>query len=328
MKMKHYHRANRLTALLCIFLMTVLCLPCFLLPVSAENDESAPGPDFPTRTDSPLYRKSVLFCGDSICEASTDDSILSTEGWAGRIGTVHDMDWKNVGLSGASVSTCRGNNRIIRQVKADPGKPYDILILHGGINDAWDVAPVGALTAGDCYDPAAFDPDTFAGAMEELLYSAKAYYPDAVTGYIINYRCYSGEHGVIADMEEYVAVTIAACEKWSIPYLDMYHDDDFCRGVLKADTTEYLFDHVHPNGAGYDLLAPVVEAWMEALLTPAAETETAAPPETAASVTTSPETVPPTCTEPAGSGCASVLTCTALLSLLAGAACLRRKRTE
>ena len=323
--MKYHSLMNRMKVLLCLCLVPVLCLSCLILPAAAGDlmmkESGSAG------TDSPLYRKSVLFCGDSICEASTDNSPLSTDGWAGRIGTTYDMDWKNVGLSGASVSTCRGDNRIIRQVRANAGRQYDMVILHGGINDAWDTAPVGALTAADCFDPETFDPDTFAGALEELLFTAKEYYPGAVMGYIINYHCYTCEHGVIADMEDYVAVTIAACEKWDVPYLDMDHDDDFCRGVLKADTTEFLFDRVHPNGAGYDLLAPVVEAWMETLLS-APETETSTEAAGCASGTAPVESLTEAPTTAAGaSGCASAVTALLLPAVPAAALlCGKRKR--
>ena len=56
------------------------------------------------------------------------------------------MTVTNKGFDGASVSTCRGTNRIINQMKSVEGNTYDYVILHGGVNDAMDSAPVGVMS--------------------------------------------------------------------------------------------------------------------------------------------------------------------------------------
>ena len=202
---------------------------------------------------SPLWQKTVLFSGDSICMAS--DRI----GWAGRIGEKYTMEYVNAGVSGASVSTVRVN-RMIDQIKKYSANDYDFVILHGGTNDAWSMAPVGEMT--DSYALSQFNPDTFAGALEELFYYAKLYYGNAKFGYIINFRfSKDNTNGYLADMTDYVEMTKQICEKWDIPYLDMYNNEEL-NAALDIDSLNNFKDTVHPNSTGYDIITPYIDTWM------------------------------------------------------------------
>ena len=60
--------------------------------------------DFPI---NPLYGKTALFNGDSICAGLSVGSSDPTYGygWAGRIGIKNNMTWKNYGVSGGTVTT-------------------------------------------------------------------------------------------------------------------------------------------------------------------------------------------------------------------------------
>ncbi len=200
-----------------------------------------------------LYQKSALFTGDSICHAS--DRV----GWAGRIGEKYSMNYVNAGVSGASVSTVR-TSRIIDQLNTYQDNTYDFVLLHGSTNDAWSDAPIGEMT--DSFKVADFDVDTFAGALEELFYYAKLYFGDAKIGYIINFKFKSDVgYGAMGDMSGYVDVSKSICDKWNIPYLDLYNNEELT-AALQIDTTTYLPDAVHPNAEGYDIIAPYIEAWM------------------------------------------------------------------
>lgn len=216
---------------------------------------------------SPLYQKSALFVGDSICEASCEwgsPKYGKTVGWAGRILAGNDMTGVNTGKSGASVSDCRGENTILAQLQAQAGNSYDYVILHGGTNDAWDACTVGTMTDADNFT-GPYDMSTFAGGLETTIQYAKENYPDAIFGYIINFNFPKATHGVMNAMDAYVDVTIEICEKWDIPYLDLYHDEDFCKNQLKTESAQHLPDFIHPNSLGYNIITPVVEDWMKTL---------------------------------------------------------------
>ncbi len=204
--------------------------------------------------DGELTQKSALFCGDSICYAR--DRV----GWAGRIGQKYNMYYVNAGVSGASVSTAR-TYRIIEQINAHKDEDFDYVILHGGVNDAWENAPVGEMT--DAFTPSAFDPDTFAGALEELIYYAKQYFTDASFGYIINFRfAEDNPSGSLADMTEYVEMTKKICDKWDVPYLDMYNNEELNAELDVTSPDNFDDAGVHPNAAGYDVITPYIDAWM------------------------------------------------------------------
>ena len=214
--------------------------------------------------NNPLYGKSVLFVGDSLCEAycERESEYADARGWAGRIMVKNEMTGVNRSLGGASMGNCRGENLVYKQLVDMTGNSYDYVIIEGGCNDAWDSAPVGVMTEG--FD-GPFDRDTFAGGLEATFAYAKEHFASAKFGYIVTFQMPSAKFGRMEDMSEYFALSKKICDKWGIPYLDLYFDETFNREVLKSETNEFLPDFIHPNSGGYNLLAPVIEDWMKTL---------------------------------------------------------------
>ncbi len=250
------------------FLSTVMAFAlllacCMGLFVSAEESKVEPDVD----PESPLYKKMALFVGDSICEAiyeQRDPAYSYRFGWGGRILYNNEMRGVNIGRSGASMSDCRGENTILAQLQkyASTGKNFDYVIMHGGVNDAWDSCVVGEMTEGF---EGPFDMTTFAGGLETTFKYAKETFPNAYLGYILNFTLPKATHGRLSDMTEYFTLAIEICDKWEIPYLDLYFDEDFNQNVMKTHTDENLYDYIHCRTSGYEILAPRVEAWMETL---------------------------------------------------------------
>ena len=213
--------------------------------------------------ESPLYQKSVLFVGDSITEGRVEwNQGKNIVGWPGRIIEANKMTGANKGVSGASISNCRNANTVIAQLQQQKNETYDFIILHGGVNDAWDVAPVGTMTEG--FD-AEYDLSTFAGGFEATIKYAKENFENAQLGYIINFKINRSDVGKLADMSEYFDMAKQICDKWGVPYLDLYTDEDFNNNVLKYKEKTNLYDLIHPSTAGFDVLAPVINDWMETI---------------------------------------------------------------
>ncbi len=225
--------------------------------------------------NSILKGRSVLFVGDSIVSAERDSNtfLVPTSsparkgGWGGRIGKANGMDYVINGKSGAPLSS--GNNaaekygRIVDQLTVAGRSSFDYIIANGGINDAQASMPVGVMT--ESFDIADFNNATFAGALEEFFYTAKQKYPTALIGYICTFSTPNNHYGKADNMSEYYAIAKQICVKWDVYYLDIYNNTNFCNNVLKTSTTTYLPDYVHPNGAGYDLITPLIERWMKAM---------------------------------------------------------------
>lgn len=205
--------------------------------------------------------KTTLFLGDSICAANCESG-KSYRGWAGRIQSSTGMTCVNRGQSGASLSTARGTNRVINIYNLVKKNSYDFIIMHGGVNDAWENTKVGQMS--DSFEPSSFNTATYAGGLEELFYNVTKDHPEAKLGYIFNFATPKFNTGRIANMTEYYDMAKKICEKWGIPYLNMYEDDEFS-SLLKVNTAVNLSDYLHPNTAGYDIIYKYIMFWMETL---------------------------------------------------------------
>ncbi|MBQ7847199.1 MAG: SGNH/GDSL hydrolase family protein [Clostridia bacterium] len=217
-----------------------------------------------------LKGKKALFLGDSIVMASG----YRFEGWPYRIKNSYAMTvCKNKGVDGASLSTCRGQNLVYNHMMnnyASDKTQYDFVVLEGGVNDAWDfyaldgrpACPVGDVVnaTAEETDIDALDRSTMAGGMEHLIYNAKKLYPSATIIFVFNFQLRKGSPGRCGDMDEYIEVQKKICDKWGIPYCNLYEDAELNRKLMVKYSTAAgcVPDGIHPNDKGYDLIAPII----------------------------------------------------------------------
>ncbi|MBP5231511.1 MAG: SGNH/GDSL hydrolase family protein, partial [Clostridia bacterium] len=134
-------------------ILTILLLGCVLLPAfaPAESVRAESGERGYDVKETILTGKKILFTGGSITEAYCERSNERRDnryGWASRIGEHNQMKWITVAKGGASISDCRGDNTVLNQLKSKQAYSYDIILLQGGTNDAWDSVRVGTLSEG------------------------------------------------------------------------------------------------------------------------------------------------------------------------------------
>lgn len=266
---------SKLSILLLSFLLIVSVA---IVPVFAAKSVKD---QYPLDEESPLNGLSIGFYGDSICEGMVEmnTEYAAVRAWAGRIAAANGCTFDNYGRSGASVSNCRGANTIMTQLvnSKNAGKQYDIIVLHGGVNDAWDDVAVGEIT--EDYPPiSSYDPSTFAPALEQVLTYTEENFPDATICYIINFKFLNASMGIsLMDMDRYVDMTIAICEKWGIEYLDLYHNEELVEALHPYTTgpsgtkhyqNTYLYDFVHPSTKGFDLIYPYINEFLIDLVDP------------------------------------------------------------
>lgn len=224
-----------------------------------------------TTSNRKLEGKSILFAGDSITEACS--KLDSYDGFAGRVGLSNYMNWKNVGKSGATIS--EGNNSVTDQIKDQQDEDYDYVILQGGINDMHNGVPLGTMS--ECFERECFNDSTYAGGLEKLFYYTKKYNPDSKIGFIITYQTPNSDWGDnVTDRTEQIILTRQICEKWGIPYLDLYDGVVYDNGnvisysdVLKVDTGEMFYKdreyEVHLDYDGYNVVSKYISAWINTL---------------------------------------------------------------
>ncbi len=234
-----------------------------------------------------------LVVGDSLCSAAADPT---DKGWRGRIVRDYGVVTSYSAQGGSALSTVRFlkanddsnldtegsdvNPRqcIVNQVNEwrDSGRPFEYILLEGGGNDASQDAKVGYWLNDDpntgvklfnptSYNPKDFAPeDTFVGGLERAIYSAiKTYGDTAAIGFMSIYDGpYYGTKGTFADMGNYFQYAKEICDKWSVPYLDLFSiltEDKFnsrpmTEGKANYDPTGLTTDGIHANGDGYDVM--------------------------------------------------------------------------
>ena len=238
------------------------------------------------KLENELSGKKVSFCGDSICAGTSvgDASPIYGKGWAGIIGEKNGMTWQNLGVNGATIaatSSSTGTLIVVNQL-AKAYSDADYIILEGGCNDfdqmegKTDTTTMGEMTA--VWDDS-YKQTTFAGALEHLFYTAVTKHPKAKIGYIIppimgrrNWTQYE-----TISYRVYYNLAINICKKWGIPYIDLwyesplnpnlsvYYDPALGSDGNISDGSKCYVDGQHLTEAGYNLIAPKIEAWMRTL---------------------------------------------------------------
>jgi len=234
----------------------------------------------------PLYKKIVVCDGDSICAGATYDNPKRYGAWYGRLVNNYQVSGHNYGVNGASItdltSTTPSRHSVALNIDTihTDYPALDYLILEGGTNDAdliggfnGDTPPEGFGTWSDenvsDYN-GSYDNTTFCGAVEELFYKAVTYYPNAKIGFIIPMQM--GTLMVPTKRRRrYFDEIIKIAKKWHINVLDLWnicHADARVSAYYsgtEGDLTKFYYDGQHPTSVGYDMLQPMIEAWMKTL---------------------------------------------------------------
>ncbi len=219
-------------------------------------------------TDSILKDKTALFVGDSITFGAGEDGTFWFS-WPGRIGKLTGMKVINNGDSGARVSLT-GTSGFIKDALTSAGKiDADLIVMHGGVNDARYNIPLGSITG---EGKTTFDTTTFSGGLENMFNIAKIVYPKADLFFISNFHLDGHSTGSAKDMSKYFNLAEQICEKWGVTFIDLYNNTEL-NTKLATTTNKYLPDYLHPNGEGYDIITPYIIADLEKFYAPE-------PPET------------------------------------------------
>ena len=238
---------------------------------------------------SPLNGKTMLFMGDSISFGAGDtiSPFRTGRAWAGRIADWTGAITTNAAVSGAKVSFLTGDdNWVYSQYIPYQNTKFDIIVMHGGGNDARYERPVGTLSEGKDEATLKKNQASFVGGLEWIFYNVSKTNTEAKLFYIANHHLDGHSKGRAKDMSEYFDAAKQACAKWGIILIDLYNNKEL-NDKLDTKTTKYLPDTLHPNAAGYDIITPYIIAEHEAGLTaPPVVPETTTAPETEAPVET------------------------------------------
>ena len=216
---------------------------------------------------NPLANKIILFSGDSVCAGFIDngDGTYGKQyGWAELIKENNPTCiMKNYGQGGTTMAIQKGKKDSILERLDNMHKEFpnaDYIILEGGVNDCYQADKIKIGTISEGYD-GVFDTSTFCGALEQLFKTAILKWKGKKIGYIVLFKVPSA-----VNFKEYMDKAKQICEKWSIPYIDLYK----CSGLeFNIDEIRNQFSYggggLHPNVDGYKVITPKIEAWIKNL---------------------------------------------------------------
>lgn len=223
---------------------------------------------------NPLFGKSVIFNGDSICHANDD---TNKYGWAGRIGTKNNMMWQNWAVGGGSFTNGGWGNYVITDRDFGDANP-DYIIIEGGTNDA---DRIGSILSGG--NPANYGTlsltgydgnytnDTYCGAIEFLFKKLLTNYPKAKIGVIIAQKMGVSNDYTPAgnNRRAYFDTLMKLCVKWGIPYINLWDtariNPKLSIYYTSGGVDNYYTDGQHLTPKGYEVITPMIEEWMKTI---------------------------------------------------------------
>ncbi len=234
--------------------------------------------------ENKLHGKTIIWNGDSICQGSS-----RWGAWADRIAAKNELKaWKNYAIGGGTIvenAPAHISGKARHSVSATLAQMHaefpdaDYIILEGGTNDA-DL--LGRITEGEIsprfgtFDPddytGEYDRDTFCGALESIFYRAKLLWPDAKICFIVAQKM--GINAAASNNRyAYFEVAMQICEKWEIPYLNLWDDCELDptlphmydpdKSVEENEQLSMYKDGQHLTAAGYDLTSDIIDSWLK-----------------------------------------------------------------
>lgn len=215
-----------------------------------------------------LKNKKINFLGDSITQGcgTTDKSRCFCSLIEANTGAI----CRNYGLVGTRIarqtipSECKSFDLDFCKRAEEMDTDADIVVVFGGTNDyGHGDAPLGTMVDRTVY--------TFYGALHTLCQYLITNYINSTIVFItplhrINEGNLKGDSKKIdvAPLKEYVNIIREVVEYYSLPLLDLYANSGL-QPELKVIRDNYVYDGLHPNDAGHQILARKIASFLETL---------------------------------------------------------------
>lgn len=227
----------------------------YQLGINAINGYSLQPYIDPWSRTNPLQGKVLLNFGDSIAAGEGAGGV----NYASIIAAANGMVYKSYAVSGTVVS------QIATSVVNATETSADYVLLEGGTNDDNNIANatenLGSLSSGYT---ATLDTSTFYGNVESMIKSAKTKWVGAKILYILVHNMSTRDATAQKTCHDAI---IACCQKWSIPYVDLYSEGGYNSNIdVLKNQYGYGAEGTHPNLLGYQTYyVPPIQAKMKTL---------------------------------------------------------------
>ena len=214
--------------------------------------------DLIAKTDinnSPLYKKSISWNGDSI---------MFGQGYAGGFAKIiserYSMLSKNIAVSGGIIAyTSNPSVHSIGETVLTMDKTSEYIICEGGYNDYIYKEPLGEITLGVNSE---INNKTIIGGMEQMCRNLLERFPGKKIGFIFTHKIKKSDYTPIEDWNKNGKTRtfrqvhdsmIEVLRKYSIPFLDLYNESCFNTEIEYYLKYTDINDGIHPNEEGYSL---------------------------------------------------------------------------
>lgn len=212
--------------------------------------------------DDPLSGKHLVWLGSSVTYGAASEHYAVADAIADRHAATQCDKY-------AISATTLVNNSVdsyVARMKLIPKdiRP-DLIIVQLSTNDASTNQPFGEIADG--YEMTAFDDTTIAGAIETIIAYSQETFKCPVAFY----------SGSFCDKENYpemVALLLQISEKWGIPVIDLFNNEEMTAIYHTELYHEYMADEIHPTRRGYvEWWTPVFEDALTAFFAESAALE-------------------------------------------------------
>lgn len=211
------------------------------------------------RANTNLAGIKIAYNGDSICAGDGNNEVSYPD----MIASNTNGTFEKRAIGGGTVASGTGKSRMVCTDVQNMAIDADIVCFEGGANDYWLNVPLGTLdTTSATRFTSTIDTTTFAGALDSVFRQAIARWPGKPICYVIVHKLHNTEFTPNANgntFTDYVNMIISACNKYSIPYVDLFHNscmitdfDNIRLNYTHNPTVGQATDGIHPNQAGYE----------------------------------------------------------------------------
>ena len=218
-----------------------------------------------TNLEKPLNGVKWVAFGDSLTSSSTLSNQEETKNYVNFVAENLGLNVKNMGVGGTGYK--KTDNNFCNRISAIP-TDTDILTVFGSFND-YDLISTAFGDFGDTTT------ETICGSMYYFFDEVYKRCPNVVIGCILPTKWgYLSDWKNKANAEKcdmYIDALIKTCNKFGIPYLDLYNnsglrpwDDNFKAQYYRDDNNDGVAETVHPlSNAHKKFIAPKVEAFIK-----------------------------------------------------------------
>lgn len=221
---------------------------------------------------NPLYGKTAVFLGDSLCHGNGD----AAGGWASWIQQKNpSMNCINCGVGGHTF--LMGSEKWFDGGTNQESLPddADYIIIEGYTNGMYSKNPKKPLGTIDENDYTVTvqncDTSTYSGEMEKLVLQCIERWHGKKLGFIISYKA-AAHLNSSNPYRQFTKQMLACCRKYSIPVLNLqeestipcYTQEYIDEYFYKKDGAEHG-DGIHLNAKGNAIISEKIEAWMKTL---------------------------------------------------------------